>query len=117
MVRIAPALLLLLLLPGCVSLSRQARYTGTMTPTAGCTTPGKATLTVIEGQANFAPNDGALVLPGTVAQDGTLSAAVENKGSDGKPYRMVVQGKVDSDHAEGVFATPRCRYALDLKRV
>jgi hypothetical protein len=112
-----PTLLLALALCGCQDiLTREARYSGAMSPASACGSPGTATLMVAQGKASFAPNDGAVVLSGTVSDDGTLSAWLELEGADHKPYRLVVQGKVDRDHAEGVYATPRCRFALDLHR-
>ena len=108
------ACLVLALLAGCAS--KQARYTGTMTPEGACGTAGRATLTVRGGHATFAANDGALLVPGEVAADGTLAGRLELPGVDRKPYPMTLEGKVTEDVATGLYVTPRCRFSLLLTR-
>ncbi|MCW3476543.1 hypothetical protein [Limobrevibacterium gyesilva] len=111
-------ILMALLLAGCsTALTRQTRYTGTMTPSGACGSAGQATLVVMDRKANFVPNDGALVVPGDVAPDGTLSGGLELLGADRKPFPLALQGHVDADRAEGSYTTPRCRFTLDLRRV
>jgi len=104
----------LVLLAGCAV--REARYTGTLTPEGACGTAGRATLTVKDRHAEFAPNDGALVVPGEVAADGTLSGRLERTGVDNKPYPLTLEGTVTEEVATGSYVTPRCRFALLLTR-
>jgi hypothetical protein len=106
--------LVLVLLAACAP--RQARYTGTLTPETACGTAGRATLTVMDGRARFTPNDGAVVVPGEVAADGSLSGRLERTGADNKPYPVTLEGTVTEEVATGSYVTPRCRFALLLTR-
>jgi hypothetical protein len=108
-------LFFLLTLAACTS--REARYTGTMTPESACGTAEKATLTVAKGSANFAANDGAVVLPATVAPNGKLAGQRVLIGGDKKPFPLSLDGTVTDDVATGTYATPRCRFSLLLNRV
>jgi hypothetical protein len=103
-----------LLLVACAP--RQARYTGTLTPETACGMAGRATLTVMDGRATFAANDGALLVPGEVAPDGTLSGRLVLTGADRKPYPLTLEGTVTEEVATGSYVTPRCRFALLLTR-
>ena len=114
MPRLLPCLVLALL-AACAP--RQARYTGTLTPETACGSAGPATLTVLDGHAEFAPNDGAVVVPGEVAADGTLSGWLVLPGTDKKPFPLKLEGKVTKDVATGSYITPRCRFVLLLTRV
>jgi hypothetical protein len=107
--------LVLVLLAACAS--RQARYAGTLTPERPCGMAGNATLTVMDGHAEFAANDGALLVPGTVAADGTLSGRLDLVGADRKPYPLTLEGTVTNEVATGVYVTPRCRFSLLLTRM
>jgi hypothetical protein len=109
------ALGLALLLGACGS--REARYTGTMTPESACGATEHATLMVVEGNASFAANDGAVVVPATVAPDGKLAGQLVLTGGDKKPFPLALDGMVTQDAATGTYTTPRCRFALSLKRV
>src|SRR5580704_380768 len=95
---------------------RQARYTGTMTPEGACGTSGRGTLTVVGGHGQFAPNDGALLVPAQVAADGTLSGRLDRMGADNKPFPLTLEGTVTEEVATGVYVTPRCRFSLLLTR-
>lgn len=100
-----------------VTASREARYTGTMTPESACGATEQATLMVVEGNARFAANDGAVVVPATVAPDGKLAGQLVLTGGDKKPFPLALDGSVTDDAATGTYTTPRCRFALSLKRV
>jgi len=93
------------------------RYTGTMTPESACGTAEKATLTVAKGTASFAANDGAVVVPATVATDGKLAGQRVLIGGDKKPFPLSLDGTVTNDVATGTYTTPRCRFSLLLTRV
>ena len=106
--------LALLLLVACSP--KQARYTGTLTPDTSCGAAGHATLTVMNGRADFSPNDGAQLIPGEVSADGTLSGRLDRTGADNKPFPLPIEGKVTDEVATGSYATPRCRFSLLLTR-
>jgi hypothetical protein len=108
---LAPAVLL----GACAS--REARYAGVMTPQSACGATEHATLMVVEGKASFAANDGAVVVPATVAPDGKLAGQLVLTGGDKKPFPLTLEGTVTDDAATGSYMTPRCRFALSLKRV
>jgi hypothetical protein len=97
--------------------SHQTRYSGTMTPESACGTAEKATLTVTKGSASFAANDGAVVVPATIAPDGKLAGQRVLIGGDKKPFPLSLDGTVTDDVATGTYATPRCRFSLLLTRV
>jgi len=112
------------LLVGCgASLSREARYTGPVTPARGAcpaadpNRPAGGTLTVQGDRVGFAPDDGALVIQGTIAPDGTVTARRDESGANGRPYQMSLQAKQQGDSVTGTFTTPRCRYNVALTRV
>ncbi len=97
--------------------SAGARYTGTMTPDSTCGVTEKATLTVLKDTASFAANDGAVVVPATVAAGGKLAGQRVLIGADKKPFPLALDGTVTDDVFTGTYATPRCRFSLLLTRV
>jgi hypothetical protein len=88
-----------------------------MTPDAACGATEKATLTVAGGNASFAANDGAVVVPATVAADGKLAGQRVLIGSDKKPFPLALAGTVTDDVFTGTYTTPRCHFSLLLTRV
>jgi hypothetical protein len=94
-----------------------ARYTGTMTPDSACGATEKATLTVVKDTASFAANDGAVVVPATVAPDGKVAGQRVLLGGDKKPFPLSLDGAVTGDVFTGTYATPRCHFSLLLTRV
>ncbi len=133
-------------LAGCgTALSREARYTGDLTPQGACGTVGHGTLTVIGQQVAFTPTDGVLLLRGTLAPDGTAHAelttagaghggdalsgapaaapkagdakAGEPKAGGHKPFVMTLTAKVAEETVAGSYATPRCTFTVALTRV
>jgi hypothetical protein len=97
--------------------SHEVRYSGAMTPESACGAAEHATLMVIEGNASFAANDGAVVVPATVAPGGKLTGSLVLTGGDKKPFPLTLDGVVTEQSATGTYSTPRCRFALSLKRV
>jgi hypothetical protein len=112
------AFVMLAALAACTAASpRQARYSGTMTPDSACGATEKATLTVVKDTASFAANDGAVVVPATVAQGGKLAGQRVLIGGDKKPFPLSLDGTVTDDVFTGTYTTPRCRFSLLLTRV
>jgi hypothetical protein len=106
-----------LALSGCGSLSPD-RWTGTVTPEGGpgCGPPSSATLTRRGHEFAFAPNDGALVISGTVGADGTLHGTLPNTDADHKPFPLTLDGTLTPLGFDGVYTTPRCRAQVSLRR-
>ncbi len=79
---------------------------------------GKATATLMVrgGDVQFVPSDGVTVLPGHVDAAGHVLAGSNAVGADKKPFPQVFEGARKGDAVSGVFATPRCRADVVLKR-
>jgi hypothetical protein len=90
---------------------------GSGCPAADPNRPARGTLTVQGDRVGFAPDDGALVIHGTIAPDGTVTARRDEPGANGKPYPMGLQAKQQGDSVAGTFTTPRCQYNVALTRV
>ena len=119
-------------LAGCLAISScgmpltlESRYAGALQGCAG----GSATRATLVRQANhfsFAPSDGALVISGTVAADGSFSGALvtspsrhDQEGRSGtaaQAFALTVTGHLDGGAATGTYATPRCHAAFYLPR-
>ncbi len=94
----------------------------------GCTTgPGtRATLVRVAGRFSFAPSDGALVVSGDVAPDGSFTGVLVTNpgrhdqpggpGAAAPPFTLTVTGRLDSEAATGTYMTPRCSVAFRLPR-
>ncbi len=100
-------------LAGCgTGLSAQRRYVGTL---AGCDGNGTATLTRIRNEFAFAPNDGALLIRGTVAADGSLRGTLNTQPPGKPPYMLIVTGQATKDVVTVTYATPQCTAHGSLK--
>lgn len=94
------------------------RWVGPVTPeapSAACQ-PGRGVLTARDGKALFAPNEGTVVLEGTLASDGTVRAERNAPGADKKPFLQVFEGRLEGDRVTGTLSTPRCRHRVELTR-
>lgn len=113
------AIVPLILLTACgVSAASDGRWLGTMTPdpaTPGCET-GRASLVATHGTVLFTPNEGTLMLQGAAAPDGLVTAVRTTTGADKKPYALRLAARLDGDRITGTYATPRCSYAVTLRR-
>ncbi len=90
-------------------------YTGTLTPTAGtCDATNRATLQRHGANLQFTPQDGVLVLDGTVSPAGAINASTTSTSMDRKPYHLTFTGQVAGNAITGAYVTPRCRYAVKL---
>lgn len=112
---------------GCgITIAVQSRYAGNL---SGCTTvPGtRASLVRVADRFSFAPSDGALVISGPIAPDGSFTGTLvtnpahhdqpEHPGTTAKPFTLTVTGRLDDEAATGTYATPRCSTAFRLPRI
>ena len=91
----------------------EQRFTGALD---GCGARA-ATLTRMGESITFTPSDGVLVLPGTVAADGAVAAALNTQLPGKPPFLLTLHGRMDAERAELTYATPRCTAHGTLKRV
>ncbi len=97
------------------------RFVGMVTTSQGSCglgfVDGKATATLMVRGADvaFAPSDGVTVLPGHVTGEHVVAGS-SSVGADKKPFVQVFEGDRKGDEVSGVFATPRCRAAVALRR-
>jgi hypothetical protein len=108
------------------TLANQTRYAGVLSDCASGP-EARATLVRVADHFSFAPSDGALVVPGTVAPDGSFAGSLRtdhagsgrqgHAGGSSSPFTLVVTGRIEGDIAAGEFATPRCRATFRLSRI
>ena len=94
------------------------RWVGSVTPeapSAACQS-SRGVLTARDGKALFAPNEGTVVLEGTLAPDGTVRAERNAPGADKKPFPQVFEARLEDDRMTGTLSTPRCRHRVELTR-
>ena len=113
---------IMILLAGC-SGEQNARYVGTATTTQGACGLGfdadgtaHATLMVRGADVQLVPSDGVWVLPGHLDGGGHVVAGNSATGADKKPFMQVFEGDRKGEAVQGVFATPRCRATVALRR-
>ena len=112
------ARLLPLLLAGCGAIAQlkgyDGRWTGMLKPEAGTCQPSHATLTVGGRAFSFAPDDGVLVLHGTIAPDDTLHAVLPLLGPNHTPFPLTLDGRLSRTGFTGLYTTPKCRAEVTL---
>ena len=108
-------------LAGCGS--ETSRFVGHLATTQGACGSGfdadgtaTATLMVRGPDVEFVPSDGVTVLPGHVSAAGHVLAGSSVTGAEKKPFPQVFEGDRNGDEVSGVFATPRCRATVRLRR-
>ena len=113
---------MLMFVAGCAG-EENARYVGTVTTTQGACGLGfdaggtaHATLMVRGMNVEFVPSDGVTVLPGHLDGGGHVVAGSSITGADKKPFPQVFDGDRKGDAVQGVFATPRCRATVAMRR-
>jgi hypothetical protein len=104
-------LLGLLTLLGCADENTgERRYVGAL---AGCEAfagaSHNATLTRNADVVVFTPDDGTLMLTGTLAADGTLMLRRNTQPAGKPPYVLTVSGRVAAGQATLTYVTPRCQ--------
>ena len=104
--------------------AHQTRYVGNLPGCAvGPDTP--ATLVQAANRFSFAPSDGALVVSGSLAPDGSFAGSLvtnpagrDRQGHSGtEAFTLTVTGRIEGDAASGTYVTPRCHIAFRLLRV
>ena len=117
------AVILIVILAAACAGEPNARYLGTVTTTQGDCGLGfdangtaRATLMVRGTEVQFVPSDGVTVLPGHMDAGGHVAAGSSAVGADKKPFTQVFEGDRKGEAVQGVFATPRCRAAVALRR-
>lgn len=120
MIYLMPRLALLLLLAACASptASTDGEWFGEMTPDhAGPSCPpGRASLVSKHASVLFTPNEGTQTLAGAVTAEGTVAASRNTTGADKKPYIATLAARVEDGSITGTYETPRCQYAVRLRR-
>lgn len=110
--------LLALCLAACVGgPTRTDIYFGEVKPKSGtCDAPRPASLTVRGDKVQFAPTQGALLLNGTVASGGAITASLTLLDMNKKPARYTLSAQRAGDSIDGTYMTPRCRSTISLTR-
>lgn len=121
-------ILALLALDGCAaSAGGQANghFAGTVTPVGASGPPVPAELCqgVTRGgldlagtRFDFAPNEGTIVLHGTIDPSGTLSATLSFPGGGHHTYTARFMGRLNGTEITGRLITPECQAAVALRR-
>jgi len=105
----------LLLTASCAQMHDET-FTGTVTPLAGvCDAPTRAILTIRHSTVQFTPS-GVLNLSGAIDPSGHISASLSLSGADRKGYKLSFAGERHGDVITGIYATPRCRASVTLRR-
>jgi hypothetical protein len=93
-------------------------YVGHLTALAGtCDATNRATLQRHGTAVQFTPQDGVLVLEGTVSAGGAINASTQTTGMDRKPYNLSFRGQIEGGSVSGTYASSRCRYGVQLQAV
>lgn len=109
-------MLWLAVLPGACAGTLTESYFGTVTPQTGVCDPAHtASLTIRQGKVRFAPTQGVLVLPGSIATDGAITATLTIPDVNRKPTQYRLAARLVGDEISGFYITPRCTSAITLK--
>jgi hypothetical protein len=114
-------LALFLALAGCGGYGG-ARFSGPVLPQgtgAACGSATRGVLVLGEKDFTFAPNEGVVVLHGTVQHTGDDSAKLhgsyQTTGADKKPYAESFDGTLKDDAISGTWTKPGCTASVALK--
>ena len=101
---------------GAAFLTYDLRWVGTITPQdeAACGAPTQGTLTRRANGVTFTPNDGVLVISGTIDPSGHVHGALTLSGADHHPFPLVLDGTLAQDGFQGIYTTPRCQSQVRL---
>ncbi|QCE33695.1 hypothetical protein FAI41_08995 [Acetobacteraceae bacterium] len=82
-----------------------------------CPTNAPSTLRIYGKEMVFAAANGPLILHGKHLQKEThFILSLTKEGMDGVPFHMLFNGWPDGATIKGVYATPRCRAHITLRR-
>lgn len=111
----------MLLLAACgldVHSRTRLRFAGNVTPTS--TQPNcikaEGTLLLLDGDVEFAPDNGTWVLTGTATPDGALQAEKTREGSGSSAYETLLIARWNEQAVTGTYTTPRCSFRVALQR-
>jgi len=112
----------IIVLAGCTTrespgTSYDLRWVGTVTAEAGRCPPSSAgTMTAIvrDRSVTFTPNDGVLVLHGSVGPDGAVQAAFDAQGADRHPFPLRLNARLSEVGVTGTYSSPICRSHVEL---
>ncbi len=106
----------LAVLPTACAGTRTEGYFGNVTPQSGvCDPPNAASLTIRRDQVRFAPTQGVLVLSGSIAADGAITATLTIPDVNRKPTQYRLAAHLAGDDITGSYITPRCTSTISLK--
>ena len=116
------AALSLALLMGCTKresfgASYDLRWVGPVAPESGrCPPQTRGTLTMVarDRSVAFTPNDGVLVLHGTVGADGAVHASLDAPGAEHRPFALRLDAMLTEAGVNGTYTTPICRERVEL---
>lgn len=112
-------LLLAAVLPlaGCSLTPPSRSFVGPVTPRPGnpACQAGRGMLTTQGRQFQFEPNEGVLVIQGSVGPDGRLQGEDTTRGMEHHPFTLRFDGKLVGDDVSGVLTTPRCTFDVALR--
>jgi hypothetical protein len=75
---------------------------------------GTMTAVVRDRSVAFTPNDGVLVLHGTLDSDGTVHAAFDPQGADHHPFPLRFEAKLSEAGVTGTYTSPICHSHVEL---
>ncbi|HEX4261029.1 MAG TPA: hypothetical protein VHY76_07995 [Acetobacteraceae bacterium] len=121
----ALGLLSLLVLAACAASLSDGHYAGTVTP-AGMSGPPvpamlcqgvtRGGLDIAGSHFAFVPNEGTIILHGTITPSGALAATRALPGADRRTYTVRFTGQLRSHAITGQLVTPECHAAVALAR-
>jgi hypothetical protein len=122
------AIVALLALGGCAAGAEgkaNGHFGGTVTPVGASGPPVPAELCqgvtrggldIADTQFDFAPNEGTIVLHGTIDPSGTLAATLSFPGGGHQTYTARFMGHLSGTKISGRLVTPECQAAVVLRR-
>lgn len=93
------------------------RWVGTVAPEAGRCPPssqGTMTAKIRDRSVTFTPNDGVLVLHGSVGPDGAVHAEFDAQSADHRPFPLRLDAKLSEAGVTGTYSSPICHSHVEL---
>jgi hypothetical protein len=96
------------------------RFTGELEPAGGTHCPEAMPATLVtrakDHSVTFAPNDGVLLLRGTIGPDGSVAASLNTAPPKHPPHLLSLTGQLGKDGFSGRYETPQCSFKAELTR-